>query len=91
MTGKQIEKVLLKLDLRSRAQFAEKFRQSLDTPSKAENERLWAEESLRRFKEMKNGKVKGKSADMVMKDARTQFRRALQSNPTVSGGRALHS
>jgi len=70
MTVKQIEKALLKLDLRSRAQLAQKLLHSLDSPSDAENKRLWAEESLRRYKEMKSGKVKGKSASKVMREAR---------------------
>ena len=70
MTVKQIEKALLKLDLRSRAQLAQKLLSSLDAPSEEENNRLWAEEALRRYKEMKSGKVKGKSASKVMREAR---------------------
>ena len=74
MTVKQIEKALLKLDLRSRAQLAEKLLHSLDNLSQAENERLWAEEALRRYQEMKSGKIKGKLAAQVMKGARTQLK-----------------
>lgn len=74
MTVKQIEKALLKLDLQSRAQLAGKLLKSLDTPSQAENERLWAEEALRRYKEMKTGKVKGKSATTIIKEARARLK-----------------
>ncbi len=74
MTVKQIEKVLLKLDLHSRAQIAQKLLHSLDNLSEAENERRLAEEALRRYKEMKSGKVKGKSAAQVMKEARAQLK-----------------
>ena len=74
MTVKQIEKALLKLDLRSRAHLAGKLLKSLDTPSETENQRLWAEEALRRYKEMKSGKVKGKPADKVMREARARLK-----------------
>lgn len=74
MTVKQMEKALLKLDLHSRAQLAETLLHSLDTLSKAENERLWAEEALRRYREMKTGKVKGKPASHVMKEARARLK-----------------
>ena len=74
MTVRQIEKALLKLDLRSRAQLAKKLLRSLDSPSGVENERLWAEEAVRRHKEMKSGKVKGKPASKVMREARALLR-----------------
>jgi hypothetical protein len=74
MTVKQIEKALLKLDLESRAHLAGKLLKSLDTPSEAENERLWAEESLRRYKEMKTGKVKGKPVAKIIKEARARLK-----------------
>jgi hypothetical protein len=74
MTVKQIEKALLKLDFQSRAQLAGKLLKSLETPSEQENERLWAEESLRRYEEVKSGRVKGKSSSRVMKEARAQLK-----------------
>jgi hypothetical protein len=74
MTVKQIEKALLKLDLESRAQLAGKLLKSLDALSQAENERLWAEEALRRYKEMKTGKVKGKSVTTMIKEARARLK-----------------
>ncbi len=73
MTVKQIEKTLLKLDLESRAHLAGKLLKSLDTLSQAENERLWAEEALRRYKEMKTGKIKGKSVATIIKEARARL------------------
>ena len=74
MTVKQIEKALLKLDFQSRAQLAGKLLKSLETLSEQGNERLWAEESLRRYEEVKSGRVKGKSSSRVMKEARAQLK-----------------
>ncbi len=70
MTVKQIEKELLKLDTRSRAKLAEKLLHSLDNLTSAENEKLWAEEALRRHRELTGKKSKGKSAEKVFREAR---------------------
>uniref|UniRef100_Q3APS3 Antitoxin n=1 Tax=Chlorobium chlorochromatii (strain CaD3) TaxID=340177 RepID=Q3APS3_CHLCH len=67
--GMGIEEALLQLDLQSRALLAEKLLNSLDTPSMTENEQLWAEEALRRYKEMKESKTQGKLASQVMQEA----------------------
>jgi len=74
MTVNQIEKALLKLDMRSRAQLAEKLLQSLDNLSDAENEQLWAREALRRHEEMAGGKVKGKPVAKVLREARSHLK-----------------
>jgi hypothetical protein len=73
MTARQIEKQLLKLDVRSRAKLAEKLLSSLDELSDAENERLWAEEARRRHEELANGKGKSRPAHEVFRIARARL------------------
>jgi hypothetical protein len=74
MTVKQIEKELLKLDAHSRAKLAERLLHSLDELSEAENERLWAQESFRRHQDLTTGKVKGRSVDEVLREARSRLK-----------------
>lgn len=71
---KEIEKEALRLDTRERALLAEHLISSLDTEEDPEAERLWIEEAERRYKEYKEGRVKAKPADMVLKEARTKFK-----------------
>jgi hypothetical protein len=52
----QIESEALKLDHKSRAKLANKLLQSLDSLSDTENERLWAEEAMRRHEDLESGK-----------------------------------
>lgn len=65
----QIESEALKLDLKSRATLAHKLLKSLDSLSDEENERLWAEEAMRRYDELKSGKSEEIPAEEVMRDA----------------------
>lgn len=74
MTVKEIEKHLLKLDVRSRARLAEKLLQSLDELSEEENERLWAAEALRRHRELSGGKSKPRPVDAVLREARARLK-----------------
>ena len=74
MTVKQIEKQLLKLDSRSRAKLAERLLHSLDELSEAENERLWAQEALRRHQELSSGKVRARPANEVFREARARLK-----------------
>lgn len=71
---KEIEKEALRLDTRERALLAEHLISSLDTEEDPEAERLWIEEAERRYKEYKEGRVKAKPADMVLKEARAKFK-----------------
>ena len=48
MTVQNIEKQLMKLDANSRAKLASRLLSSLDNLSEDENEKLWAQEALRR-------------------------------------------
>jgi len=47
---------------------------SLDDLSRDENEGLWAEEALRRAKEMESGEVKGIPVENVLRDVRSRYR-----------------
>jgi hypothetical protein len=73
MTIEELEIEALKLDLTSRAKLASKLLQSLDELSEAVNERLWAEEALRRNEEMEKGVVEGRPAEDVMREARARL------------------
>ncbi len=74
MTVQNIEKQLMKLDANSRAKLATKLLSSLDELSDGENEKLWAQEALRRHEDMTHGKAKSRPADTVFKNARAQLR-----------------
>ena len=74
MTVQQIEKQLLKLDANSRAKLASKLLSSLDELSDTENEQLWAEEAIRRHKEMARGRAKSKSAEAVFRYAQARLK-----------------
>jgi len=74
MTVQNIQKQVLKLNINSRAELASVLLSSLDNLSEEENEKLWAEEALRRHEEMVKGKTKSKSADVVFKNARARLR-----------------
>jgi len=73
MDLEQLEVEALKLNPRARAKLAEKLLQSLETLSDAENERLWAEEALRRYDELETGAVTGRSAEEVFREARARL------------------
>ena len=55
MTIEALEAEALKLGPRTRAKLAEKLLRSLETLLDEENERLWAEEALRRHDDLQNG------------------------------------
>ena len=74
MTVQQIEKQVLKLDANSRAKLASKLLSSLDELSDVENEKLWAEEAVRRHNDLSSGKAKSRSAEVVFINARTRFK-----------------
>ena len=70
----ELEKEALRLDPRERALLAEHLISSLDADEDPDVERLWIEEAERRYKEYKQGGVKGKPAETVMKEARAKFK-----------------
>lgn len=73
MDLEKLETEALKLIPRLRAQLAEKLLRSLETLSDAENERLWAEEALRRYDELETGAVAGRTAEEVFREARARL------------------
>ena len=73
MSLEELESEALKLNPSSRAKLAEKLLQSLEDLSEEENERLWAEEALRRHEEIDSGAVKGRPGKEVFRDARSRL------------------
>lgn len=73
MTIDELEAEVLKLNPSQRARLAHKLLHSLEALSDAENERLWAEEALRRDEELEEGKASARSAEEVLPDARARL------------------
>lgn len=57
MNARLIEKEALALPIDKRARLAQRLLESLDDLSEAEAERLWAQEAMRRAREIDEGKV----------------------------------
>jgi putative addiction module component (TIGR02574 family) len=70
----EIEKAALRLEPRERALLAEHLIGSLDTDEDPEAKRLWIEEAERRYKEYKEGRVKAKPSEMVLREAQAKFK-----------------
>ncbi len=75
MSINEIESEALKLDLKARAKLAHVLLQSLDSLSEKENERLWAEEAMRRHEELESGKSEEIPAEEVMRNAYARLNR----------------
>ena len=73
MTIDELEAEVLKLNPSLRARLADKLLRSLEALSDAENERLWAEEALRRHEEVETGAVVARPAEEVFRDVRKQL------------------
>jgi putative addiction module component (TIGR02574 family) len=74
MDLEELETEALKLSPDLRARLAEKVWQSLEALSDAENQRLWAEEALRRHDELERGAAAVPSAEDVFRNARSRLR-----------------
>lgn len=72
MTMEELEAQVLKLSPTERAKLAARLLRSLEVLTDAENERLWAEESLRRHDEIKAGSTT-RPANEVLRDARSRL------------------
>lgn len=70
---KEIEEKALRLSSHERAILVEHLISSLDEQEDPEGERLWIEEAERRYQEYKKGKVSGKPAKIVFKEARSKL------------------
>ena len=73
MDLEELETEALKLSPDLRARLAEKLLHSLEALSDAENERLWAEEALRRHNELETGAATVRAAEDVFRDARSRL------------------
>lgn len=73
MTVQNIERQLMKLDSRTRAKLASRLLLSLDELSDEENEQLWAQESLRRHKELIKSNATSRPANIVFREARARL------------------
>ena len=71
----EIASAALQLNLKSRAELAKLLLESLDDVSPAENERLWAEEGARRYRQLKDGTAKGIPAEEVFSKLEARMRR----------------
>lgn len=70
-----IESDALALPVRDRAVLAEHLIASLEVEGDDEAEELWLQEAERRYQAYKQGRIKGKSAEDVLKDAGAKLNR----------------
>jgi putative addiction module component (TIGR02574 family) len=73
MSIEEIEAEALKLTPQARAKLAGKLLESLEGLSQRENERLWAEEALRRDADLDADPEKARPADDVFRRARSKL------------------
>ena len=69
MSIDELEATVLQLPPSDRARLAERLLESLDHLSDAENEKLWAEEAIRRDRQWDEEPGSGRDASAVMRDA----------------------
>lgn len=74
MTIEELEAQALKLDPKARARLAGKLLKSLEDLSEEENAQLWAEEAERRDADLDVRPGSGRSADEVLRDARSRIK-----------------
>ncbi len=70
----ECEAQALKLTPKERAALAEHLIASLDSIDDSENERLWLEEADKRYREYKKGGISARSAENVLRDARSAIK-----------------
>lgn len=66
MSQRELEKALFDLPRETRAELAHRLISSLSEPSEAETDALVARVALKRFDELKSGKVQGISGDKAL-------------------------
>ena len=71
---KECEAQALNLKPRERAALAEHLIASLDSVDDSENEQLWLEQADRRYREYKEGGISARSAEDVLRDARSAIK-----------------
>ena len=70
MSQLELEKALFDLPRETRAELAHRLISSLSEPSEAESDALVARVALKRFEELKSGKVQGISGEEALQRAR---------------------
>ena len=75
VAAKKIIDEALSLPADARVDLVEKLLISLNSPTRAQIDRLWAEEAERRIKEIDGGKVKMVSGKKVFSDIRKKYPR----------------
>jgi tRNA A37 N6-isopentenylltransferase MiaA len=73
VTIEDLERAAVGLDPKSRARLAERLLESLETLSPQENARIWAEEAQRRSDALESGRLSGRPADEVFREARARI------------------
>ena len=73
MSLDELKAEAMKLSTEARAQLAHALLLSLDELSESEIGKLWLEEAIRRDEEMDAGKLDGRSAEEVFRDARARL------------------
>jgi len=73
MSIDELESEAMRLDPKARARLAGKLLESLESLSDEENEQLWAEEAQRRDSDLDSDADAGRTADEVLRDARSQL------------------
>jgi len=69
MSIDEIEAAILKLAASDRARLADKLLESLEQLSTEENERLWAQEAIRRDRELDDYPASGRPSADALRDA----------------------
>ena len=81
----ELEAEVMKLDLSTRADLAEKLLRSLDSLTDAENEALWAEEAERRAEELRSGTVAALDGEDVLRQSDSMVRRTIRHDDRATG------
>lgn len=74
LTLTELENESLKLSTKERAELAEHLLESIDSGGENDSEKYWIEEAEKRYQAYRAGKIKGKPADRVFKDAYKKFK-----------------
>jgi len=74
LTLNEIENESLKLSLHERAILAEHLIESIEPGDNTVSEELWVEEAEKRYQAYRAGRIKGKPADKVFKQAYERFK-----------------
>ena len=74
MTVKDVESAAMRLSTKARARLAARLIASLDNRRDEDAEQAWYDEAERRDKAFREGRLKGRPADEVLRDLRSKLR-----------------